>query len=333
MKKYLLTESGTFYKANLHCHTTVSDGRMSPEEVKKVYMEQGYSVIAYTDHDVLIAHPELKDDNFLPLEGYEMEVNEPIEGEFRYKKTCHMCFVALKPGTKQVCFHRSKFIPNCVKDYVDKVNFDENEPDYEREYTHEGISDMMKKGREGGFFVTYNHPSWSMENYSDYIGYNNMHAMEICNYSCQVGGYCDYNEKEYDDMLRAGKKIFCIAADDNHGEADCCGGFTMIKAEKLEYEAITSALAAGNFYASEGPEIHQLWFEDGKLHITCSDAEKIIMHTSSRRNGKAYATDTEMLNGAEFEVLPEDVYVRVTVIDSKGRHANTNAYFTDELFK
>ena len=38
MKKYLLPENGNFYKANLHCHTTVSDGNWTPEEVKKNYM-------------------------------------------------------------------------------------------------------------------------------------------------------------------------------------------------------------------------------------------------------------------------------------------------------
>lgn len=53
MKKYLLPKSGSFYKANLHCHSTVSDGKLTPEELKKIYKEKGYSVIAYTDHDVL----------------------------------------------------------------------------------------------------------------------------------------------------------------------------------------------------------------------------------------------------------------------------------------
>ena len=35
---YLLPGSeqkGSYYKANLHCHTTFSDGRLTPEEVKK----------------------------------------------------------------------------------------------------------------------------------------------------------------------------------------------------------------------------------------------------------------------------------------------------------
>ena len=28
MRKYLLPENGNFYKANLHCHTTVTDGEI-----------------------------------------------------------------------------------------------------------------------------------------------------------------------------------------------------------------------------------------------------------------------------------------------------------------
>ena len=44
MKQYLL-KKGNWYKANLHCHTTVSDGRFSPEEIKKIYSEKGYSIV------------------------------------------------------------------------------------------------------------------------------------------------------------------------------------------------------------------------------------------------------------------------------------------------
>ena len=35
MKEYLLPKSGQFYKANLHCHTIMSDGLKTPEEIKK----------------------------------------------------------------------------------------------------------------------------------------------------------------------------------------------------------------------------------------------------------------------------------------------------------
>ena len=41
----LIPEAGKFYKANLHCHSNISDGALSPEELKKIYMEKGYSII------------------------------------------------------------------------------------------------------------------------------------------------------------------------------------------------------------------------------------------------------------------------------------------------
>ena len=335
MKKYLLPQNGTFYKANLHCHTSVSDGGYTPAQVKEMYRNHGYSIIAYTDHDVLVPHPELNDDTFLALNGYEIEINDVAE---KYidplkVKTCHLCLIAIEPdNVKQVCFHRSKYLfCNAVK-YAETVEYDKNEPDYERHYSHEGINDIIERGRKNGFFVTYNHPAWSLENYNDYMGYNGMHAMEIFNSDSATAGHCDYDEKEYDDMLRGNKRIFCIAADDNHGLVSCFGGFTMIKAQKLDYKTITTALLNGDFYASCGPLINELWFEDGRIHITCSDVKRIILNTDSRHVGIVRADEGKTVNEASFEVSKNDVYVRITVEDEKGKRANTSAYFIDELF-
>lgn len=333
MKKYLLPQDGQFYKANLHCHSTYSDGAMTPEEIKKLYKDNGYSIIAFTDHDILIPHPELADDDFLPLNGYEMEINESYVEAFNVVKCCHMCLIALKPDNlTQVCYHRTNYLFGNAPKYRELVKYDEALPDYVRKYTHEGISEMMRLGREGGFFVTYNHPAWSLEDYSDYIGYNNMNAMEISNYVCIVAGYPDYNEKEYDDMLRAGKRIYCIAADDNHNDYNSCGSFTMINANKLEYQAVTDSLVNGKFYSSEGPLIHELWFEDGTLYVRCSEAASIRMNTGSRNSKMKRNLDGSAVTEASFSVKKEYGYVRITVTDRQGRHANTNAYFTDELF-
>ena len=38
---WLLPQEGAFYKANLHCHTTFSDGVWTPEQVKKEYQARG----------------------------------------------------------------------------------------------------------------------------------------------------------------------------------------------------------------------------------------------------------------------------------------------------
>lgn len=339
MKKYLLPHNGRFYKANLHCHTTISDGKLTPEQVKAAYKGHGYCVVAFTDHDVMIPHPELADEDFLPLNGYEMEIDEdPVEGR-NWRRLCHFCLIALDPDNlKQVCYHRTKYLFSNAVNFRDQIRFDESLPDYERVYSGEGISDMMQKGREGGFFVTYNHPAWSLEDMEQYGHYHGMHAMEICNYGCLAAGYPDYNEAAYDQMLRGGERIYCIAADDNHNAApldsrrsDSFGGFTMIKAEKLEYKTITDALLAGHFYASQGPLIHALWYEDGRIHITCSDADRIYLNAGFRTAESRYAQDGAPLNAADFEVKPHYNYVRITVVDRHGNRANTNAYFVDEL--
>ena len=61
MKEYILPQNGNFYRANLHCHSTLSDGKLTPEELKEIYKSAGYSVLAYSDHNVLIDHSDLNE--------------------------------------------------------------------------------------------------------------------------------------------------------------------------------------------------------------------------------------------------------------------------------
>ncbi len=339
MKKYLLPQNGNFYKANLHCHSDLSDGKKPPEEIKRLYADKGYSVVAFTDHDIFIPHNELTDETFLALNGFEVEINEEKKAEFSQIKTCHICFIALKPDNiTHPLWHRSEYLFGNAPKYRDKVKFDESEPDYVRHYDCETVTDMMNKGGEKGFFVTYNHPTWSMENYEEYIGYNGMHAMEMFNGSCLSMGYEDYNPRVYDDMLRAGKKIFCIGADDNHNKSDDDSrysdsgkAYTVIKAGKLDYRDITKALTNGDFYASEGPEIYELYYEDRKVHISCSEADRIVCGFGIRKNEVVFSENNIPLKEACFEIPQNSVYFRITVVDKCGKHACTNAYFTEDL--
>ena len=40
-KEFILSETGNDYRANLHCHTTLSDARLTPQEVKEQYKKLG----------------------------------------------------------------------------------------------------------------------------------------------------------------------------------------------------------------------------------------------------------------------------------------------------
>ena len=335
MKKYLLPEKGNFYKANLHSHSTVSDGRKTPEELKRLYREAGYSILAYTDHHVQVAHGELTDESFLPLIGYELSVNEYPKDPFR-GGVCHICFIALDPAH---ILQESHYPNQYEKKNEGALHYDQSRSPIDRTYTPEAISAIMKQGREDGYFVSYNHPTWSRESYPQYCNYHGMHALEIMNHSCMTDGYNEINERVYDEMLRAGERVYCVASDDNHNAYsrgsrrwDSFGAFTVIKAECLEYGAVAEALLAGNFYASQAPEIYELWFEDGRLHISCSPADTVRLTCGKKRTQVCYAENGILLTQADFEISPDDRYVRITVLDENGKAAFTNAYFTDELF-
>ena len=338
MKQYLLPEAGQFYKANLHCHTNLSDGVLSPSEVKKRYQEKGYSIVAYTDHELLFPMNHLTDEQFLALNGVELSVNEKERLDPTGKKV-HLGCIALEPDNHFTpCYHREKYCPGNIQANRKLAKFVPELPDFEREFSVTGINAMIEEAKRSGFFVTCNHPKWSLVTEMDYCNYNGLHALEICNFACITMGYEEYNPEIYDALLRKNKPIYCIAGDDNHNYKpadsrywDSFGAFTMIKAERLDYRTITQALEKGHFYASQGPEIYEMFYEDGSVHLKCSPAEKIILTTARRRRKILWAKHGETITEGVFSVEAEDGYFRITVTDHSGHPANTNAYFLRDI--
>ena len=338
MKVYLLPQNGKFYKANLHSHSTLSDGKWTVEEMKEKYKAQGYSIIAYTDHHVFLTHNDLADEDFLPLNGYEIDIPEDKPWS-RYIKTCHFCLIALdRDRTVQNIYHNSVYIDR----NADKVDLAKDRAPITRRYDPEFISALMQEAREDRFFVTYNHPVWSLESTEECFRYHGMHAMEIVNYSSYVTGHEERNSNIYDAMLHRGEDIYCIATDDNHDvypighpKCDSFGGFTMIKAEKLEYGAVTQALLDGHFYASEGPEIFELYYDsdDNRVHIKTTEAVRVLMTTGNRHNNaKTAERKGETVTETSFKLeQPDTDYVRFIVRDREGKEAYTHAYRVSEI--
>ncbi len=329
MKKYLISDEGNFYKANLHGHSTVSDGELTPDGIKEMYMKEGYSIIAYTDHNHFVTHNDLSDDSFLALNGVENAADEHCES-WMHERCCDICYIALSPERKAHPFQDE-----------DNIIGDSEYSPFSVTYCSEDVNMMIETGVKNGFFVTYNHPTWSLENFERYMSYNGMHAMEIFNKSSEVDGYNEYNPDIYDDMLRGGKKIFCIATDDNHNRApntchwDSFGGFTMIKSKSLKYEDVTSALLKGDFYASRGPVIKALWLDtdDYSVHLECEKAVRIVCTRGGRRLRSVYAEEkgVDYITEEKFSINKDDVYFRFTVFDENGMTADTNAYFVEDM--
>ena len=335
MKKYLLPKTKNSYKANLHCHSTISDGAMTPEELKKKYKENGYSILAYTDHEVLVLHKELSDEDFLALPGYEIQTYGDMELPKLLRRVNHINAYPKDPNNNVMPFFNYGDVMRLDKTPDMSEAVYEGDGNEYKEYSPEGLNRLIGKLNKAGFIVSYNHPTWSKEDSSIYTNLEGIFAMEIFNNGAYMAGFETYCPYVYEEMLRSGQHIGCIATDDTHSELDLFGGFTMINADELTHGAIINALERGDFYASRGPVIKELYYEDGVFHIECSPAKRIFISNSSRRKAalSLKVADDGYITSAEFPLLDIDVFVRFTVVDENGNTANTRGYWREEFEK
>ena len=329
MRRYLLPE-GKQYKVNLHCHTTVSDGTLSPAEIKKRYQEKGYHAVAFTDHEILIPHDDLTDENFVALHGFEAALKDGLP-EVRTGTTMrayHFCFIAKRSDNLlSVGFHPAYVTQGNAPMQIPFARYTGSF--FPREYSPECATCLVCEANARGFLVTYNHPRWSLQNYSDYKDIEGLFGVEV--YNTDTAPLGDSNAAVYEDILRTGKRLLPIAADDNHGETQMFGGFEMVVADTLSYDSLTDALSRGDAYASQSPLIEALYVEDGKICIETTPAVSVTLLTDTRYVRSATELDGGTLCRASFS-LPTDVsYVRFEVRDREGKMAWTRAYDIEEL--
>lgn len=310
IKKILINKDLNSYKANMHCHSTYSDGNLTVEQLKKAYMEHGYSIIAFTDHDDFFNHNELSDDKFLAINSYEINVSDE----------------AVKDGNIRKCYHFC-----CYSKDSNLLTYSEGElPDY---YDTDGVNALIKKLNGDNFLVCYNHPIWSLQNYDDYKGLKGLFASEIFNFSAYIDGLDGNQEAHYDNLLRLGNDLCCFATDDNHDGVpfdnpfnDSFGGYIVVKANVLDYNAVITAIRNKEFYASMGPEIYSLYVEDDTVHIECSPVTRISMTNCGRNTERCYAENGKTVTKADFKIRKNAKYFRITITDANGKRAYTNAY-------
>ena len=317
---YLLPGEGTFYKANLHCHTVLSDGKLTPEQMRDEYKKRGYSIIAFTDHNRYEWHRELDQEDFLSLAAMEINIDQfPVyEGAWPVEKVYHINFYDRHPESR-----KPEEIPALPERRYEDM-----------EYINGYIAGLKEKG----FLACYNHPYWSLQSYPDFAGLRGLWAMEIYNHGCELDGLYGFAPQAYDEMLRTVQRLCAVASDDNHNLedfdsplCDSFGGCVMIKAPQLTYEAVMEALEKGNFYHSCGPQIHEAYVCDNRLIVKTSPVEKIYVIQEGRDCYKKAAPPGGSITEAEFELTGHEGYIRVDIRDGKGFHAGTNSYRMEDI--
>jgi len=336
----LISKDKKQFKGNLHCHSTLSDGNLTPEELKEAYKARGYQVLAITDHEYPKHHQDLAEEDFVMLTGWEAYIRPGADGKYNaYNQEVHMNLFARDPeNVGYVCYDPKycRYMKPEIKELIQPVG-----PVGERDYSVEYINHFVATAKDNGYIVSYNHPYWSMDEEIRIMQYEGFFNLELYNYSSYKGNHLEINEPLYDRMLANGIRMGCHGSDDNHNPIpfhhpanDSFGSYAMILADELSYDSVFHALENQECYASCGPRIYELTVTEGRyVHIECSPASSIFVHWGSKAPAAIYAEEGQLLTSVDVKLPKQATFFRVNVYDEKDRPASTRGYFRDEWTK
>lgn len=279
-----------FYKGNLHMHTTNTDGRLSLEDAIARYRDAGYDFICVTDH-------------------WKRTVGAEVHGG-----------MLVLPGIEVDYFMASQVL------HITGINVDETIVDtIDRKWGPQRGIDAI---RAAGGLAVLAHPMWSLNTTETICSLKRLTAAEIYNSTSRP----PWNGDRADatgvlDMAAAnGCVLNTIAVDDAHYyNGDECYSFIRLQADTLTPESVSEALEKGAFYATQGPEIHQVTLEGGTVSVDCSPAARILFH-SNRPYAKDRCAMGPGVTHAEYQIRRDwcESFVRVIVEDEQGRRAWAN---------
>lgn len=319
------SEKGSWYKGNLHSHTTNSDGVLAPQESAEMFRGAGYSFLCLSDHDRYSDYrSELNRKDFIIIPGYEASaVCVTDTPEPRAIETHHVNAIL---GTSAMQAAAAEKLPAHLERLPKRVCVG-------KWNGAKVLASMIEKMTRRGFIAMYNHPLWSRVHEEEFIGVPGYFAVEVYN-------YCSVNESgigedtlHWDMMLRAGHRVFATATDDNHNLGlfdDALGGWITVKSESLTHDDIISNIIAGNYYSSSGPEIFGWGVKDGVAYVECGDAARVNFIVGGFvGDGATVIAKNGTLRSAEYKLKGSESYVRAEVVDGNGKTAWTNAIFLD----
>jgi hypothetical protein len=287
---------GRWYKANLHTHSTVSDGLLSPAERVDQYRQAGYSVLAMTDHRHTQDIRGLGGKGFLVLSG--MEVHPVCHSP---KGWWHFAAIGIP---------RELWFPDPPA----------------------SANDTIAKIHAAGGVAILAHPAWCGQNFADFSHLRGVDAIEVWNSTCDTAGRSSC-ENEWSDALDHGWRLPAVASDDCHHayDEDVCEAWTWLKMKSLTTAGVLQAIRVGACYASCGPVIHDFGIASGKIRLRCSPAAQINFVGPPGVGVRRRAEEGKSLASFAVEVskLPgwPWPYVRAAVTDLRGRKAWANPLY------
>ena len=323
-------DRGNWYKGNLHCHSTESDGSIPPAEIARMYREKGYSFLAFSEHETYSHHAEFNAPGFLVIPAIERSVSTKDAG----RAACCYHLHGIWGGLSEIPVHGTRI----------------SVPVWVGPQTAQSIIDQL---HTDGYMAMFNHPVWSRNNYRHLEQVDGYFAVEVYNHGCEEENRTGHSEPHWDHVLRLGRKVWGVATDDNHnrnayGETprdwDSFGGWVMVNAPELTCSAVAEALRDGRFYSSTGPEIYEYGVRDvpafgerasgregkaSEVYVECSPASRVYFLTYPGRGYSRRDPHGGTLTTATYRLKGDEQYVRAEVVDATGKVAWTNPVFFD----
>ncbi len=285
--------AGKWYKANLHTHTTASDGHLSLPEVVALYRKNRYDVLAITDHRATNDVRGLSDPKMLVISATEYHPPLPRGGG-----NYHLVAINVPHGFE---FTDITDPNRCIAE-VNSIS---------------GVSFLA-------------HPYWSGIEYEDFRQLKHLAAVEVYNTTCDgPGRACSENEWAY--ALDRRMRLPAVAVDDahfKHDPPDAFGGWTWLKMRSRTVASVCAALRTGSFYASCGPTIHDFRIENRMVTIRCSPAQRIQFMGRHGKGLRRLAPEGKTIRSLSMPV-PDWPFIRAVVTDRSGNRAWTNPIYLD----
>ena len=297
---------GVWLRAQLHCHTTNSDGELDPAALAASYAAAGYDVLAVTDHWRITR--DAGDHGMVMLSGAEL--NADLPGPERYCDLIALGIDELPAGAG--------------------VRSNNSFPD---------ISAAAEWITGSGGLAFLAHPSWSGVRHHLVTGSRGLTGLETFNATSELDAGRGDSSTLWDETLEDGVALVGVAVDDAHyAPGDLNRAWTSIRARERTPEAVLAALAAGSCYASTGPAIHDARRTGDDVEVRCDPAAAVVLRTRYEYGcgaigpprprtwqAEILSTDSEwFITAARFHPEPDAPYVRVTVTDPRGGSAWTN---------
>lgn len=276
------------YKVGLHTHTTVTDGKVTPEECARIYKEAGYDAIALTDHWKYHGEDEIS--GLKIISGCEYNLG--------------------RSDTSTDVIH------------IVGVGMREEPQLSDRGVPRQEVIDAIKA--KGGLAILA-HPAWSLNTPEEIKKLSGFDAVEIYNSVSDVGQSSrPYSGYFVDLLANMGVTYPLIATDDAHyyqGE-DETKSYIMVKAEDGSIESILDGIRKSEFYATQGPEVH-IRREGDKIIADCSPCVTIDFLSNSAWVADKMNRGTGLVH-AQYQIKAWEKWIRVEVKDADGNYGWSN---------